>query len=124
MLSVRRNGILAEVFLRLGLIEAFGTGIMRIRDTYKGSIKKPRFQVSDNAIVVTLPLLMDNPGLEGDELTVFGLLSGVRPQSTSELAAKVTFSRSKLLRILKKLVETGLVTAEGTGRGQKYRLQR
>ena len=122
MLSVRRNGILAEVFLRLGLIEAFGTGIMRIRDTYKGSIKKPRFQVSDNAIVVTLPLLMDNPGLKGDELTVFELLSGVRPQSTSELAAKVTFSRSKLLRILKKLVETGLATAEGAGRGQKYRL--
>lgn len=124
MLSVRRNRILAEVFLRLGLIEAFGTGIMRIRDTYKDSVRKPRFQVSDNAIVVTLPLLMDNPGLKGDELIVFGLLSGVHPQSTSELAAKVTFSRSKLLRILKKLVETGLATVEGTGRGQKYRLQR
>ena len=67
---------------------------------------------------------MDNPGLEGDELTVFELLSGVNPQSTSELAAKVTFSRSKLLRILKKLVETGLATVEGTGRGQKYRLLR
>ena len=124
MLSVRRNRILAEVFLRLGLIEAFGTGIMRIRDTYKDSVRKPRFQVSDNAIVVTLPLLMDNPGLEGDELTVFGLLSGIHPQSTSELAAKVTFSRSKLLRILKKLVEAGLATVEGAGRGQKYRLLR
>ena len=39
MLSVRRYRILAEVFLRQGLIEAFGTGIMRIRDTYKDSIK-------------------------------------------------------------------------------------
>ena len=97
---------------------------MRIRDTYKDSIKKPRFQVSDNAIVVTLPLLMDNPGLEGDDLTVFELLSEVHPQSTSALAAKVTFSRSKLLRILKKLVETGLATVEGAGRGQKYRLLR
>ena len=73
---------------------------------------------------VTLPLLMDNPGLEGDELTVFELLSGAHPQSTSELAAKVAFSRSKLLRILKKLVETGLATVEGAGRGQKYRLLR
>ena len=33
--SVRRNPILANVFYRLGIIEAFGTGIRRIKNAMK-----------------------------------------------------------------------------------------
>lgn len=35
--SKLRNPILGNVFFRLRLIERFGTGVLRIRDAYKGS---------------------------------------------------------------------------------------
>ena len=42
-LSVLRNRNLANVFYRLGFVEIFGTGIMRIRQLYEKSLRKPEF---------------------------------------------------------------------------------
>ena len=55
-ISVLRNPILANVFHRLDLIEKFGTG-KRIIQCYADSQSKPSFEISDNSIQVTLPLI-------------------------------------------------------------------
>lgn len=55
--SVLRNEHLANVFYRLKLIEAYGTGILKIRESYSDSGKKPKIEVSDNAFKITLPNL-------------------------------------------------------------------
>ncbi len=47
--SVLRNPHLANVFYRLDLIEAYGTGVMKINKCYFASPEKPRIQVSNNA---------------------------------------------------------------------------
>lgn len=120
MVSVRRNPILANVFYRLGIVEAFGTGILRIREAYAGSASRPLFDVRENSVTVTLPVLAADLGLAGDQRLVYELLSPVRAQSGGELHAQVSFSRSKLNGILRALVGRGLARTTGAGRGLRY----
>ena len=53
--SVLRNQNLANIFYRLRLIEAYGTGILKIRECYAESLHKPLIEVSSNAFKITLP---------------------------------------------------------------------
>lgn len=52
--SVMRNPCLAAVFYRLGLIEAYGTGIPRIHSCYPDPKLAPKIEVSENAFKLTL----------------------------------------------------------------------
>ena len=49
-----RNPNLASVFLRLGLVEGYGTGVRKIRDSYKGAFCPPEFRAVGGAFKVTL----------------------------------------------------------------------
>ena len=120
-ISVRRNPVLANVFYRLGVIETFGTGIFKIKDAYEGCGTRPQFDVRENSITVTLPLLKEALGLSPDQELVYELLGPTRALASSELHAKVDFSRSKLNGILKELIARGLVTTQGAGRSLKYK---
>lgn len=122
MVSVRRNRLVAGVFLRLGLIEAFGTGIPRIRASYEGSLLKPDFKVTTNTVKIVLPVVTDMKDLRlsDDQLEVYGLLNANEGKSMSDLLASCPFSRSKLGRVLSSLVEMGLVTVAGNGRSTRY----
>ena len=59
-LSVLRNRNLANVFYRLGFVEIFGTGILRIKQIYEEGLKQPDFDVSENAIKIVLPVFENN----------------------------------------------------------------
>ena len=124
-LSVLRNPILANIFHRLNLIEKFGTGIRRIKEAYVGSQTKPTFEVTENLIKVTLPLLSENMDLTQDELAVYSVLSKNINKPISEIMASPTieFGKSKVTEILKRLASKKLVDIEGTGRGTKYRIK-
>ena len=119
--SVRRNPILANVFYRLGIIEAFGTGIRRIKNAYEDSASKPKFEIRENSITVILPVLRQDYALDEDQSVVFDQLSSVRPIGMSELLDRVGLSKSTVHRILRGLIERGLVVMVGSGRGTKYR---
>ena len=124
-LSVLRNPILANVFHRLNLIEKFGTGIRRIKEAYSDSQTKPSFEVTENIIKVTLPLLSEKMDLTQDELAVYSVLSKNINKPISEIMASPTieFGKSKVTEILKRLASKKLVDIEGTGRGTKYRIK-
>ena len=53
--SVLRNEALANIFYRLKLIEAYGTGIFKIENAYRECGRKPVFEATANAFKVTLP---------------------------------------------------------------------
>ncbi len=53
--SVCRNNKLANVFYRLGYVEAYGTGLMKIADSYKNSTVKHKLEVTEQAFKITLP---------------------------------------------------------------------
>ena len=54
-LSVCRNQGLANVFYRLQLIEAYGTGLGKIMTAYEGVSKKPQFLTTNNSFKIVLP---------------------------------------------------------------------
>ncbi len=53
--SVLRNQYLANIFYRLRLIEAYGTGILKINECYEDQVVKPMIETTDNAFKITLP---------------------------------------------------------------------
>ena len=54
-ISVCRNQNLANVFYRLQLIEAYGTGISKIMKAYEGMKEKPLIETTKNAFKIILP---------------------------------------------------------------------
>jgi ATP-dependent DNA helicase RecG len=53
--SVPRNEKLAQIFYRLKIIEAFGTGIPRIFSAYERSPVKPEIPIVDGGFLIRLP---------------------------------------------------------------------
>ncbi len=121
-ISNLRNPIIANVFFRLAIIESFGTGIRRIKDSYRDIERKPIFKVSDNAIMTTLPTISAKVRLSLDEKIIVDELSSGIYLASSELSANTGFNKSKVVRLLNGLLEKNYVAKEGSGRGTKYYL--
>lgn len=117
-----RNPILNNVFYRLGIVEIFGTGIPRIINSYINSVKKPKFSVTTNTILVTLPIIIDDLGLTEEEQQIYNLLSRVEGKSISEIMPHVSFGKTKVTNILQGMEKQGIVKIKGRGRGTKYHL--
>lgn len=54
-ISILRNQYLANIFYRLKLIEAYGTGILKIRESYHKFSVKPLIETTENAFKIILP---------------------------------------------------------------------
>lgn len=121
--SILRNPILGNVFFRLGIIERFGTGVLRIRESYRSSATQPIFDISENTIAITLPVLKSSLDLPESEVDIYRILES-RMLPIGEIAKLAGFGKSKTHSILKRLVDKGFVEIVGTGRGTKYRAQR
>ena len=122
-ISKLRNPIIGSIMYRLGYVEMFGTGILRIKNAYKESCTKPIFDISSNAIKVVLPVINETSELSSDQQIIYKLLSDKRSFAISDILLKCDFSKSKVTKILKELYEKELIKIEGRGRGTKYRLR-
>lgn len=131
-ISIPRNKMLANVLFRLELIEAYGTGIGRMRESYRGSGCAPEIRLTPNTFTVLLPnrnAFSSNADAEGDDATrgdgqVAGVLSLLKDGSKTrqEIQQVVGVSQSGAIRLLSKLVESGLVRKVGAGRSTRYSL--
>lgn len=122
MISLLRNPIISHVFYRLGIVEIFGTGILRILHAYENSIKQPIFNISSNSIQIILPIYNSNYALQKGEEIVYKVLSKTKNMSISEILPYVPYGRTKTKEILKKMKKEGIVKIEGRGKGTKYHL--
>ena len=122
-LSILRNRNLANVFYRLGFVEIFGTGILRIKQIYEEGLKQPDFDVSENAIKIVLPVFEKNLNLTEDERKIYQILSRTILKSISEIAPYAEFGKTKTTQLLKGMSEKGIVKIEGRGRGTRYVLK-
>lgn len=121
-ISVPRNPVLANVFFRLDYIEQFGTGVARINGAYEDAVAKPRFEVRENSLVVTLPFVEGvSARLSPDEATVLREMSRTLLLSRGDVERRTGFSKDKVVRILNNLALRGLVAKEGAGRSRRYR---
>ena len=120
--SFLRNPIIAGVFARLGIIEKFGTGIRRINECYKEMRLKPEFGIFENSITLTLPTTDAVISLDSQEEEIEGLLKPNKIMTRGEIEAASGMERTKVIRILNRLIENRIVERIGTGRGTKYSL--
>lgn len=103
--SVARNPRLADVFYRLHLIEAYGTGILKINESYSGLSVQPKIEVSTHAFKVTLP----NANFEAEQAYGKMLREKQLRLQESALAASYALSRTK---------HAAIFTAAGSAAGQ------
>lgn len=118
-ISIPGNRIIANIFLRLQMIERFGTGVKRIREAYENSKIKPIFEIRDNSIKVVLPVISECNNLTVDEEKIYNIIKG-RTVSSSVLSETTGFGKTKVVQILNKLETNGYIRKIGTGRGTKY----
>ena len=119
-ISQLRNPILANIFFRLKYIEMFGTGIRRINESYKNYAVKPAFEIFENSIKITLPIITTKLFLTTDEKIVMDILEKGAILSSGEILQMTEFKKDKLNRLLKKLIQKNYIDVIGNGRGTKY----
>ena len=135
-ISVLRNEGLANVFYRLRLIEAYGTGLLKINECYADAAVKPKIEISDHAFRITLPNRnhlrteaketkrpAENRPVrsynERVEYVLHMLSSGSISRRDVEQALAI--SQRAAGNLLKKLVEEGLAERDGSGNQSRYR---
>ena len=113
-------GLGRDEYLR-GFIEMFGTGIVRIRSSYAEYEQKPKFDVSENAVRVTLPVTDARSALTSDEELVYRFVKEEGSAASGQIVANFGFGKDKAVKLLRSLVEKRYVEKTGTGRGTRYR---
>ena len=122
-ISMPRNKKLANIFYRLRLIEAYGTGISKIMRSYSEQAQKPYIEVSGNAFKITLPNMKIAVKAEAESerceevLKLFGLTKQIT-RADVEKALGVSYATA--VRILAKLVEQKRILRIGNTRNTKY----
>ena len=123
--SVLRNPIIANIFYRLGIIEKFGTGIKRIKYEYRESFVKPAFEIYENSIRITLPVIEIIPkNLVNGEVKVFEILKKHEKLSRKEIEELSKYNKSKVIRAINGLIEKSIAEQVGKGRTVKYQLKK
>lgn len=134
-ISVCRNQNLANVFYRLHLIEAYGTGMGKIMRAYEGMEEKPVIETTKNAFKIVLP----NRNLKHESGNDIAFTEELRESPLSDEEEKVLeyvrthgaitrrdavllleVSVSTASRILRKLVSRNLLRQNGRARSTRY----
>lgn len=124
--SALRNQNLANIFYRLKLIEAYGTGILRINECYYHSPIKPIFEVSDNAFKITLPNInyshsTPQPTNKLDRTEqILHLTERQGFITRKDIETELNVSQATAILILRELTTQGLLLREGAGKQTKY----
>lgn len=131
-ISVCRNVKLANVFYRLELIEAYGTGMLKIMAAYAETGKKPKIETSDNAFKIILPNLnihaeQERPNVaptkssaEEDVVIALAKKQGIFTRKDVEKALGI--SQTTCGRLLKQMIGNRQIVQEGRSRNTHYRL--
>lgn len=122
-ISQCRNEKLAAVFYRLKLIEAYGTGIQKIMESYKDCIVKPKIDLSDNAFKIVLPnqnMVIHPQDVNDSEKVVLDLVYRKNAIGRKDVEEALAISQTMAGRIIKQLVDKAVLVAAGSGKNRKY----
>lgn len=140
-LSICRNQELANVFYRLHLIEAYGTGMRKIMKAYEGKEEKPKIETTKNAFKIILPNInakyetgnITSSNIKATTNSVTGdknilddkerVLEYARVQGVltrNDVMALLKVSASTATRILQRLAKENLLKQNGKARNTHY----
>lgn len=132
--SVLRNKNLANIFYRLKLIEAFGTGIPKIMESYGKYTVSPKIETSDNAFKITLyntvysesvvNKSLDIPTEYTDrEQKIIDLFLMKETITRIDIEQALSISQPMAIKYLKSLLGKDTIVKIGSGKYTKYRLR-
>lgn len=137
--SVCRNPHLANVFYRLQLIEAYGTGMKKIMGAYANALVQPKIKTTNNAFKIILPNVNFTPkaaevhkdfekaadlALDSNEEKVLKFLREHLMITRKETQTLLEVSQSTAGRILKAMVDSGRIKQIGGSRTTRYELRK
>ena len=129
--SVTRNEKLAQIFYRLNIIEAFGTGIPRIFGTYEKSTVQPEIPVIDGGFLIRIPNMnynLQNGTANGkgapqnNEQRLLSIFADAR-FNKEEAAGVLGISVSGAYKLLQRMTEQGLLVSHKEGKQWIYGTQ-
>ena len=131
-ISICRNQNLANVFYRLQLVEAYGTGISKIMNAYESATQKPQIEVSTNAFKIVLPninysehveripLAESTTSKDETEIKILSYVEKHGSASRAEIQELLKVSVSSANRLIQALVRKGILKREGAGKNTRY----
>ena len=131
-ISITRNKKLADIFYRLRLIEAYGTGIMKINSSYANYLRKPVIEVSDNVFKITLPNMnyfhkdVSSVNIEkpaDNENKILSLLRDRQLLTRKEIQLELGISQSTAILLLSKMQKENFIIKTGAGKNTKYKIK-
>jgi ATP-dependent DNA helicase RecG len=128
-ISIPRNENLANVFYRLRLIEVYGTGIPKIMRSYADCARKPDIQTSSNAFKIVLPnrnvnssgTVANKASFNESEEKIIALLDKKTEIVRKDVETDLTISLAMAVRLLRGLLDKGVIQAVGRGKNTRYR---
>lgn len=126
--SILRNKNLANIFYRLKLIEAYGTGIPKIMESYENSLILPKIQTTDNAFKITI---FNTENLEESikmfytegEQKVLDIFLTKETIKRVDVERALSISQPMAVKHLKSLLEKEAIAKIGNGKNVQYRLK-
>lgn len=142
-ISQPRNRKLAEIFHRLKLIEAYGTGIRKIYALYKDCAAQPRIEVTPNTFKLILPNMNTNPSkmtpnktntvlssakaapavVTPQMKTMLDYLAEYKEMTDDELQELLNIKKTRAYLLTRQMSENGLIEIVGRGAAKKYKLK-
>lgn len=125
-LSVCRNPKLANIFYRLDLIEAYGTGMGKIQSAYEKAQQKPSIQATSNAFKVVLPKMSEEAAKTSlshtsqTERDIINLFEKQDSITRKDVEAQMKVGTATAVRMLRKMVEGNLIVSVGKGKNTYY----
>jgi len=130
-LSMPRNKRLADIFYRLELIEAYGSGIPKMTNIYQDYGQHISFKITPSGFLIVLPNLnyakekrheihSQLSQLDQDLKLAVDYVRKNETASRSDLEKILGISRSTASKKIEQLVEMGLLIRVGAGRNTRY----
>lgn len=120
--SQPRNEKLANLFYRMELIEAYGTGLTKIMDSYEEYHLKPSLDAVEGAFRVILPNINESKTKTKEERysPVMELLENKESISRSEVEEALGSGSTHAIKILGEMLDKNLLEKVGRGKLTKY----
>jgi len=129
--SQTRNEKLANLFYRLKHVEAYGTGIVKIMESYESHVSKPTIKATDNAFNISIPNVNYSVGEEekptkaepSENLQWNKILKTITEKGSitrQETERLLEVGQARASYVLKAMVDDGSIKVVDKGKKCKY----
>lgn len=127
-ISICRNPDLANIFYRLHLIEAYGTGLGKIMKAYENVSEKPLITTTKNSFKIVLPNInekyevkdISTPQPDRREILILEYLKDHGEITRAEVETMFGISSASAARLIKNMVSSGQLMQCGRARNISY----